>query len=95
MLRAEQEHLQKYYETGVIPAEFIYLVWRDGTWPRKGEPKTLEVKLKPRFIKHRTKYRPAKKLINIFGGLSDSSTRETYKTDCTVGPASLAHYFKY
>lgn len=61
VLRAEQEHLKKYQETGIIPVGFMYLVWRNGVSPRKGEPKTLEVKLKPRIIKHKTKYRPVRR----------------------------------
>ena len=54
VLSDEQKHLKSYQESGVIPVEFTYLVWRNGVWPRRGEPKTLEVELKPRSIKYRT-----------------------------------------
>ena len=48
MLKREQAALQQYQETGCIPVNYVYLIWKNGKYPSKGEPSTLEIELEPR-----------------------------------------------
>ena len=55
LLKREQAALRQYRETGCIPVNYIYLVWKNGKWPSGGEPRTLEVELEPRHRPMRNK----------------------------------------